>query len=162
MGSDGRGVSTIEMTRGPGSSRSTSRTIGCAGLRSATSPSGEISDLASAGKRLYRPSAIVAGEYECGRAGPEPPGHPPAHLRDPGDPIGDFFRAFQEQGQRASGPGPSQRSHPRHALGVERAGRHAIDRFGREAHHAALRQTGDGAMDDIADVVGLRHVDPLR
>ena len=46
--------------------------------------------------------------------------------------------------------------------GVQRASRQAIDRFGREAHHSALRQTGDGTMDDIADVVGLRHVDPLR
>ena len=117
--------------------------------------------------RLGRQTAVEtighgAGENQRGRAGPEPPGHPPADLRDPRHPVGDFLGPFQEQGQRAVQLRSPQRSHPRHALGVERASRQRLDRLGREADHAALRQTGDGAMDDIAEVVGLRHVDPLR
>ena len=150
------------MTRGAGKSRKTSRTIGWAGLRKATSPFGEINDLASAGRRLYRPSATVREKTSV--AGP---GQSRQAIRRP------TCEMCGTQSVTSSGPfkskvngpgrlGLAQRSHPRHALGIERASRQPIDRFGRQAHHAALRQTGDGAMDHIAEVVGLRHVDPLR
>ena len=46
--------------------------------------------------------------------------------------------------------------------GVEGASRQAVNRLGREPHDPALCQAGDRAMDHIAEVVGLRHVDPLR
>ena len=56
----------------------------------------------------------------------------------------------------------SQGAHPSHAFRTERARRQTIDRLGRQTHHAALRQTGHGTMNHIAEVVRLRDVNPLR
>ena len=48
------------------------------------------------------------------------------------------------------------------ASGVQRTGSQAVDRLGRQPDHAALCQASDGTMDHVAQVVGLRDVDPLR
>ncbi len=102
------------------------------------------------------------GKHQRGGAWPEPPGHPAANLRDARHPVGDFFGTLQKQGQRAGRLRSSQRSHSRHAPGVERGSRQTVNRLGGEPHNPALCQASDRAMDDIANVVGLRHVDPLR
>ena len=162
MGTGCWGVATIAMTSGAGSSRSTSRTIGCDGLRRATSPDGEIRARTSRGQPLIQPVGHRPREDQGDRPRPEPPGQPAAHLRDPGHPVGDLRRTLQQQGQRPRRLAGPQLPHPRHAGGVQGAGDQAVDRLGRQADDAPLRQARDRTMDHIALVVGLRYVDPLR
>ncbi len=141
------GVATMAMTSGAGRSRSTSRTIGCDGLRRATSPDGETRARTSSGQPPIEPVGHRPGEDQGRRARPEPPGQPAAQLRDPGHPVGDLLGPLQQQGQRPRGLGRPQLPHPRHAARVQRAGHQAVDRLGRQPDDAALapgRRRHDG------------------
>ena len=94
------------------------------------------------------------------------PGHalrePPAECAQAGDPVGHFDGALQEECERDRLIEPLDLAEPGHRVGLQGAGGDAIDGLGRQADEPPLRQAGHGAVHNVAPIVGLRQINPLR
>ena len=93
---------------------------------------------------------------------PQPPGQAPADQRQGRNPVADLLGAAQQESQGHRARGFPKRSKPGYAIGPQRTGGKAIDRFCRQPDHAPLSQAGDRLVDHVARIIALQKVDPLR